>query len=72
MGYRHIYWRCPYFTDDRKEEILCEGGYRLIFPNDKKLKKYAAAYCCSVDGYRQCRIAAQLEQEYDEFFRKRE
>lgn len=72
MGYRHLYWRCPYFTDDRKDEILCEGGYRIFFPDAAKLKKHAETYCCSIDNYKRCPFAAQLEKGYEEFFKRRE
>ena len=72
MGYRHIYWRCPFFQDDRKTEILCEGGYRLEFPDGKDLKRFADEFCVPFGGSDKCPFAKQINERYDQFFKKQE
>lgn len=71
MG-RHVYWSCPYFQYDRPLIVFCEGGYRVEFPNEEKIKKYIKRHCCDPKNYIKCAVAAQIESEYEEMLARKE
>lgn len=59
---------CPFYTDEEKQMIRCEGlekdtSIHLAFASHEQLRSYKKRYC-NVQ-YCGCRIAQMLEGKYD-------
>lgn len=66
MGYRSLYWCCPFYTFDEKQTVHCEGGSRIVFPSVEQALDYYRQRCVDLNGWRECPIAAILLQHYEE------
>ncbi len=62
-GYSHLSWACPFFKWDEKQAVHCEGG-KLIHPDQRAGKAYAAAFCANTAGWRDCTVARGLLEYY--------
>ena len=49
-------WICPFYRSDSRDEIKCECGHRLKFPDAGSTKLYEDRYCASYH-YEHCVIA---------------
>ncbi len=65
MGYTHRYWACPYYTGDQKTKINCVGARGVTLASREMLYQYAEKYCCSIEGWRKCTLARQLNEELE-------
>ncbi|MBQ6059425.1 MAG: hypothetical protein IJL39_05160 [Clostridia bacterium] len=64
-GYSSKTWCCPFFRYDKKREVRCEAG-AASFATKETFERYTDTYCASVNGWRDCTLAAALVREYDE------
>lgn len=66
MGdYWHKRWACPFFCMSKKNEIRCESGYIKKYSCDRALHSYAAQYCTSVSGWKECETALEILKRYE-------
>lgn len=67
MGdYWHKAWSCPFFGWSKEQEVRCEGGVQLPFPDQETAVEYMNHYCAGRGGeWRKCSIASSLLRYYD-------
>lgn len=63
MAYSKRVWACPFYRNDRKGKIYCEGG--CVQMRKRTLDGYAERFCGSVEGWEKCSIARALVEEYE-------
>ena len=63
-----IKMECPFYKDERKLKLSCEGGM-LKFPDNTARNDFVLSYCANNYNWRKCGIAHCLENYY---FRKEE
>ena len=61
---------CPYYRDQDKHTIMCEGigdrtTLRVCYPSRARVEAYQRDYCNSMDGYKECPIATMLNERYN-------
>lgn len=64
-GYTHKSWACPFFSWDERLCVHCECGSRVRFYDQQEAGAYQDRYCASVNGWKDCTVAASLLQYYD-------
>ena len=65
-GYSNRIWVCPYFSWDERCTVHCEGGTRVRFAHYRTYADYVRTYCCDVDHWHRCSVAAALNKQYEE------
>lgn len=66
MDYWHKAWICPFFRWDDRLKVVCEGGSRVTFPDQRGAKRFIEAYCANeAGGWKRCCIAAALTEYYE-------
>lgn len=58
-----IRMECPFFKDERKLKLTCEGGV-LKFPDADARSEFVLEYCANNYSWRKCSIAHCLENYY--------
>ncbi len=58
-------WACPFYKLDKGLCVYCEGGMRAVFPDQVAALEYTDRYCCSVDGWGKCTLAAVRVRYYE-------
>lgn len=75
MNMSSIYVTCPYYVDNDRESIICEGlkddmrcRHTFTYPSSTdrhdSRKDYMNEYCC--DKYQECLWAQAMERKYEE------
>lgn len=64
-GYSSKTWACPFLKWDEKRKVHCEGGCCVSFPDRKAYAEYTTRYCASLQGWKDCTIAAALLEYYE-------
>ena len=54
---------CPFYKQNGKHYVKCEGGSYLIFPDDETEKEHLKQFCC--DGWKQCSVAIFLNRYFE-------
>lgn len=55
-------YKCPFFHDDRRGRISCEGGSVKLGISGNK--EYATRFCANNPGWRECPFARELSKKY--------
>jgi len=66
QGYSNRIWACPFFSWDERCTVHCEGGTRIRFAKVRTYTGYVSRFCCDVDSWDKCSVAAALIKQYDE------
>lgn len=65
MGfYSHKVFVCPFFKQDERLGIFCEGG-KLKFQDREAAREYTDGHCASMDGWKRCSLARNLLDYYE-------
>ncbi len=57
-------YTCPFWKWDKGRAVSCESC-RVNFPDDDAKQEYVEGYCASLNGWRDCSIAANLLTYYE-------
>ena len=60
--YHRMYWACPFYKTDTKEQLRCEAGR---FEMDACGVQYCAEYCADHLGWRRCTMARAVLRRYE-------
>ncbi len=63
-GYSHKTWACPFFKWDERLSVRCEGGC-VRFRDREQAAEYQNGYCASLDGWKNCTVAASAVRYYE-------
>ena len=63
---------CPFYKQNGKHYVKCEGGTYLIFPDDQSETEHLRLFCCDCDGWRNCSVAMFLSKYYERHEEKNE
>lgn len=65
MHYSRRTWCCPYFRSDRKREVRCEGGSRVVLEDGPEFKRFCDRFCGNAKGWEDCAIAQGLTRIWE-------
>lgn len=64
-GYSSKTWTCPFLKWDERLKVHCEGGCCVAFCDREAYTEYTDRYCASLQGWKDCSVAASLLRYYE-------
>ena len=58
-------WVCPYYRWDGDVFVACDAG-RPTFPSRQRANDYMDRHCASIDGWKECPLAKEWNEYYEE------
>lgn len=65
MAYSNLYWSCPFYKWDERLCVHCEGGSKIVFPDQQSASRYFYAYCTHSADWQRCTIAQARTKYYE-------
>lgn len=63
----YIYWTCPYYRNEDKHGVHCEGG-RVKLPSSEAERDYIHTYCADHLGWKRCTVSRAVTRFYEKIF----